>query len=441
MNRAIRVRDEGILGLMSFFFRDMHLQITQLHTKTFKCEKSFTVYRGQGITQEQFSETIVEGGIIAFDNFLLTTSIRDQALEATRNATGKNFFAVFFEINVDSSIDSVFARIGPISCAKKSKNEVLFTMFSVFRVCSIDKMLDNDKDIYWHIKLTLIRTPDDNEKIKELRKQTDGPSVHFRLAKFFIETGELDKAKNIHMTALVGIGELLDLRTRAHLHNELGFIYRKKLNWDLARTHYGMYMELTRQYIPSDPQLESPIMSSYLATAYFDHNDLEQAIAFFQEQLTVLQDMSAIDYDLIADAHTNLGTLFRRKKLLNDALTHQKASLEIRLKHCASKSDHTLANAYTNLACVYFEMHEYTQSVEHELKALNIRRRCLDDDTNVAISHFNLARALEQLNRLSEAFNHAKHAVKIAREVLPSVHVNLEMYEAFLFDLQIRLKR
>ena len=61
LNRALRLMDADMIVNMGFFIGDLHRHIEKLHQKQFgghRSNKSFIVYRGQGLSQGRFRATI-----------------------------------------------------------------------------------------------------------------------------------------------------------------------------------------------------------------------------------------------------------------------------------------------------------------------------------------------------------------------------------------------
>ena len=60
LNRALRMIDVDIIIKMGFFIGDLHRHIEKLHKEQFgnhQTGKTFTVYRGQGLSKTDFDQT------------------------------------------------------------------------------------------------------------------------------------------------------------------------------------------------------------------------------------------------------------------------------------------------------------------------------------------------------------------------------------------------
>jgi hypothetical protein len=73
LNKALRTQDLEIIIKMGFFVRDLHRQITRLHSES-NIKHSFVVYRGQGMSNDEFAKLKKSKGcLLSFNNFLSTS--------------------------------------------------------------------------------------------------------------------------------------------------------------------------------------------------------------------------------------------------------------------------------------------------------------------------------------------------------------------------------
>ncbi|CAF3202805.1 unnamed protein product, partial [Rotaria socialis] len=74
LNRGLRSLDTEAMSKLGFFIRKLHLELEQLHKEqSASFKKSFTVYRGQGLSQQDFQNLMgSKGGLLSFNNFLST---------------------------------------------------------------------------------------------------------------------------------------------------------------------------------------------------------------------------------------------------------------------------------------------------------------------------------------------------------------------------------
>ncbi|CAF1311292.1 unnamed protein product [Adineta steineri] len=90
LNRALRLMNGDTITRMGFFIGDLHRQIEQLHREQYAgttAANTFTVYRGQGLSIEDFEQTMkTKGGLISFNNFLSTSMVRKVSLDFAQDA-------------------------------------------------------------------------------------------------------------------------------------------------------------------------------------------------------------------------------------------------------------------------------------------------------------------------------------------------------------------
>ncbi|CAF3504494.1 unnamed protein product [Rotaria socialis] len=246
LTRAITRLDVEILSVIHFFIRDLHNQLVKIHAENSKYEKPFIVYRGQGMQQDDFERILnKKDTCVAFNNFLFTTTERQAALDSAQNTLDRNLTAVLFEMHIDPSLNNIspFARIGQLSCAKKNKNQILFSMHATFHLETIEQ---SDSSV-WNVKLKLCNTPND-PLIDRMRERTKGKNVLFRMGALFIEMGEFDKAREIYSSMLVGGVSKDDFHTQAHLQNRLAFIFEQIDRTDFSQYHYNEYLNLIKKH-------------------------------------------------------------------------------------------------------------------------------------------------------------------------------------------------
>ncbi|CAF4388010.1 unnamed protein product [Rotaria magnacalcarata] len=75
LNRALRSLDMEAMIKLGFFIRHLHIQLEELHQEqSANFQKAFIVYRGQGLSQQDFQNlSDSKGGLLSFNNFLSTS--------------------------------------------------------------------------------------------------------------------------------------------------------------------------------------------------------------------------------------------------------------------------------------------------------------------------------------------------------------------------------
>ncbi|CAF4110722.1 unnamed protein product, partial [Rotaria sordida] len=114
LNKALGVLQVDTLLKMGIFMRDLHQNITKLHTKQLNeafndSQQILTSYRGKTMLKEDFENKIKQGGLMSFNNFLSTSDNRAVALDfiskGLKSADPKKV-GVLFEMTIDQKMSS-----------------------------------------------------------------------------------------------------------------------------------------------------------------------------------------------------------------------------------------------------------------------------------------------------------------------------------------------
>ncbi|CAF1483075.1 unnamed protein product, partial [Adineta steineri] len=150
LNRALRLMNGDIITHMGFFIGDLHRQIEQLHKEQYAgttAVDTFTVYRGQGLSTDDFEKmSKLKGGLISFNNFLSTSKNCNISLGFAQDATiHRDQVGALFIMKINPAQSTTpFASIAGISDFQ-GEEEVLFSMHSVFRIQDIKQMGGNNR--------------------------------------------------------------------------------------------------------------------------------------------------------------------------------------------------------------------------------------------------------------------------------------------------------
>ncbi|CAF4369023.1 unnamed protein product, partial [Adineta steineri] len=158
--------DVDMIIRIGFFIKDLHRDIQRLHSEQFhgqQSNKTFTVYRGQGLSKEDFTEmTKTKGGLLSFNNFLSTSRNRNVPLVfAQQAATNPDLVGILFVISINPKDSTTpFASVSSVSYFH-TEDEVLFSMHTIFRIGDI-KPIDGNNHLY---KVNLTLTNDNDQDL------------------------------------------------------------------------------------------------------------------------------------------------------------------------------------------------------------------------------------------------------------------------------------
>ncbi|CAF2067535.1 unnamed protein product, partial [Rotaria magnacalcarata] len=107
LNRALRLLDMETMIKLGFFIRSLHLQLEQLHQEqSANFQQAFTVYRGQGLSQQDFQNLCnSKGGLLSFNNFLSTSKEKEVAMNFVQDSPHESTenVSVIFIMTIDPS--------------------------------------------------------------------------------------------------------------------------------------------------------------------------------------------------------------------------------------------------------------------------------------------------------------------------------------------------
>jgi tetratricopeptide (TPR) repeat protein len=223
LNRALRLMDVDIIINMGFFIGDIHRHIEQLHKKQFAdSRKSFTVYRGQGMSKVDFEQlTKTKGGLMSFNNFLSTSKNREVSLYFARRALpNPDMVGILFVMAIDPAKSTTpFASITDVSYFKKEE-EVLFAMHTVFRIGEIKLMGENHRLFRVELKLTSDNDPDLRVLTDRIQAETfPDDKGWYRLGLVLLKMGQPEKAQQVYEILLE---QATEKSVKAPIYHQLG---------------------------------------------------------------------------------------------------------------------------------------------------------------------------------------------------------------------------
>ncbi|CAF5206900.1 unnamed protein product, partial [Rotaria magnacalcarata] len=228
LNRGLRSLDMEAMSKLGFFIRSLHLQLKQLHQEQLvNFRKPFTVYRGQGMTKEDFQNLLdSKGGLLSFNNFLSTSMEPKVAMEFVERTMKKNpdVVGVIFIMTIDqsklSTSNTPFAMLDEHS-AIPSEQEILFTMHTVFRVVEMKQTAKNNR--LWEVQLTI--TDDNDPQLSTLtnriKEEVQGSSGWYRMGQLMLKVGHFNQAEELYQELLKSASTDSE---RAHIYHQLGWL-------------------------------------------------------------------------------------------------------------------------------------------------------------------------------------------------------------------------
>jgi Flp pilus assembly protein TadD len=388
--------DVDIIIKMGFFIGDLHRQIEHLHTKQFNEQQSsttFTVYRGQGMSKEHFEQMKkTKGGLMAFNNFLSTSKMRDISFNFARQAVpNSNLVAILFVMTIDPSTSTTsFASINDVSYFKDTEDEILFSMHSVFRINDIKSMGEN----LYQVDLTLTSDNDKDLRVlaDRIRKETEGSTGWDQLGQLLLKLGQGEKALQVYEILLKESTEEIE---KARIYFQIGW----------AKDLQGEY----------------------------------DALTFYEKSLKIRQQLLPPNHPDLAKSYNGIGGIYDSMGEYLKALSYYQKDLEISQKSLPPNHP-DLALSYNNIGIVYRKLHEYSKALSSYEKALEIQQQLLPPNhPDLGMSYNNIGFLYENMGDYSKARSFYERAVEIGQSSLPSNHPNLQTRKRNLEDVKKKL--
>lgn len=342
VNRALRTRDLYVLTSMHRFIKDLDYQIRQLHDNDRDSCGSFDLYFAQVLSKSDFQRLDNNhGGLICINQFLSANTERGIALmflkQSSSNPINKTDIRILFQIHIDPTIpsDVIYASIGQTS-QFVHENEHLISMFSVFRINKIERLIDIPSG--YCVQLILVNRND-------VQYQNLLQSIHeeqFERDINLVECGRLIKDR-LHifkssnkLFRQVLLKQKQDFRMIL-LHYNMAIIYDTLTDYDKSMREYHTVLEIVREVIPSCQQKNDvclvPVFANMALTYQKEQKNFSNAIvSAFRALRIVSEEQMAISLrrELESSCYYCLGLIHDHAGKLDEARNFYENALRIR---------------------------------------------------------------------------------------------------------------
>jgi tetratricopeptide (TPR) repeat protein len=432
LNRSLRTMEVDIIVKMGFFVSDLHQYIKKLHTEQFRNVETaqlITVYRGQGVSKADFDQMMkAKGGLMSFNNFVSTTKNRNSSDGSARIALNdSDLIGIHFVMTIDPSIMTApFASIIDPSDGDKEKDEVLFSIHTVFRICDIKSMGENNR--LWEVDLTLIGEDDPelcavaesiNEELTEgMQEEMEGPTGWNRLGLLLLKLRQPDKAQQIFQMVRKKIADEHELAAMYHGLAQVKEVQGEYIN---AIIFYEKALEIRERTLPPDhPHLASTYMNT--GNMYVQIAEYSKAPLFYEKALDIWQKTFLSDHLVFAGCYMGIGELDRNIAEYSKALLHYEKALDI--WQITLPPDHPdLAMAYVTIGNLHNYMGDYPEALSYCEKAFEIIRTTLPADyPDFAMFYRAIGNAHDKMGEYLKAFSYYEKALEIFQKNFSSNH-------------------
>ena len=428
LNRALRTFEIDTIIQMGFFIQDLCKEIVKVQSEQADKQEnqSFIVYRGQGLSKEDFEKlSKAKGGLVSFNNFLSTSKNREISLEFSTNALNNpEAVGVLFKMVIDpSELATPYIFIDNDSYFQSSEEEVLFSMHTVFRIGEIKPIQKNDR--LYQVILTL--TNSKNKQLSAftelLREETHGSSGWHRLSMLMIKLGKFDGAERVYRT-------LFDMNPddneKALLCHQLGLIKRNQGEYKEALLSYQIALDIyERTRLPDDLDLATTYNN--IGQVYHNMGEYAKALSHYEKSFGMYERKLPADHPSLATSYNNIGLIYRNLGDYARSLECHEKALEIERKTLPVNHP-SLAISFKNIGLVYKNMGDYSQALIFHEKALEIEQQTLPSNhPSIAMSYNNIGLVYDHMAEYSKALSFYEKALQIYEKILPSNHPDLAL--------------
>jgi tetratricopeptide (TPR) repeat protein len=378
LNLGLRLMDVDIIIRMGFFIGDLHRHIEKLHSEQFgdhHAGDKFTVYRGQGLSEEDFKQLKnTKGGLFSFNNFLSTNKSRHVSLGLAREAaTNPDLVGILFMMKIDPTQSTTpFASIRGVSFFPE-EDEMLFAMHTVFRINDIKPLGENNR--LFEVNLTLTGDNDQDLSVvtDRIREETFPDSEGwYRLGELLIKMGQSDKAQEVYEVLL---DQTTNESEKTTIYSQLGSVKSDQGEYQEAVTFYEKALALVQQSLPPNhPSLASNYNN--IGSAYDGMGDHPKALSHYEKALAIDQQSLPPNHPNLAASYLNIGSVYHKMDDYPKALLSYEKALAIQ-QQSFPPNHPDLAQSYNNMGVVYDSMGDYPKALSSYGRAVNIGQQSL----------------------------------------------------------------
>ena len=443
LNRAIQTMDIDVIMQMGFFITDLHGQIEQLHQKQFRDDGSkqcFTVYRGQAMDKETVQKIIAnEDGLLSFNGFLSTSKVMSSSLAfAERALADPHMVGVLFVLNIDPVRSSTpFASVADVGFFGKEKDEVLFSMHTIFRIRETKLMAGHTRLFQVQLELASGKDNDLRQLIEYIRNETFAESKGWcRLGSVLRKMRAFAKAQQLYEALL---RQETEEAFKAVIYHQLGVMKRAQGEYAESIAFYEKSIAIKEKLIPRN---DESLAGSYnnIGLVYLSMGQHIKALTAHKLALSIRQQtLPPIHLDL-ASSYGNIGNVYFSIGDYLQALPFYEKELVISEK-LLLPGHLDLAVIYNNIGSIYGSMGNYPKALTNFEEALTIRHQSLPPThPDLAMTYDSIGLVHENMGNYSKAHSYFERAVDIAQHSLPADHSDLKQWKDNLARIETKLE-
>ncbi|CAF1186827.1 unnamed protein product [Didymodactylos carnosus] len=424
LNKALRLQDIDPIFSMRFFIKDISQQLKDEHRKFVKKKGVIRVYRGQAVSTEEMNKLRCgEGQLISFNSFLSTSLNKDEALMFARQIVSSDtLHRVFFEIKVDTRLETrAFADISDMSYFH-SEQEVLFTLGSVFR---LENVMFDEREALWCVRLTLCNEDDqDMKEMYEHQKESvgggDEQASLLSLGSVLYHMGEFEKAKQYYTRVLDELSD--DDINVAVYHYRLGEVSASQGEYDVALDHLNEAVKLYKKFQHAHDTLDIAYCYYWIGAVHKYKEEYETALSYLNKDLAIKQAKLPANHVQTAGTLLEIGNVHYLQSDNDSALSYHQRAL-VMFKKVLPPTHSYISSSLVSTGHVYFGKKEYDRALDYYNQSLQMHRKSLPPDhPDVATTYHSIGRVYEDKNDLTRALEYFEKCLVIRKKSLSPSH-------------------
>ncbi|CAF3548501.1 unnamed protein product [Rotaria socialis] len=422
VNKALRTQDHLVVYAFRLFIRNLHMKLNLLQAENKSINNKLVLYRGQSLTRDDFEKLKSNiGGLLSVNTFLSTSEKKDIALLFTGGTIeDSDTEGILFEIDISTNevSSAPYANVDQFSAFQGTEKEYLFSMGTVFRIKSIDKISGS---AVWNVRLSLTNHTDAQvenlnlymrqglqqcktvlSKFTNLMQQMNFPekALHFYMKNSDIEKnpiieditlkyliGDLclhannyEGALNYYQKVLEDMNENMQEKPMfvCNLYNRIGNTYVKLGNLDLAHEFHQRAFDLALS-LPEINQCQIAAHYIYQGDIVMEQNNMDAALIFYQKGLALLIAHLPSTHSSIAHTYSRIAHVYRQQEKIQEALEMFEKSLSVLVDSSAANHP-SISATHRHISTLLWILARDEEALHHGLQALQIGANTLHVD-------------------------------------------------------------
>ena len=433
LNKALRTENIQLLYTFRFFIIDLCKAIEK-ESRILKNKGILKYYRGTQIPNDElqkFDQNV--GEIISTNGYFSTSKNMQVSLQfASTTHLNNNYKAVLFEIDVDSTLDSIsFVEID-----QSGEEEVLFNLNSTFKILSVkyDKKLK-----VWKIKLKT--TGEGSEKVEEylhlIKQDMEDYSPMICFGRLLMnELGQIEQAEKYFEMLLKSLSQ--GHPKIGSVYVQLGNIYGMKGELNLALINYKKGHNIhQKRFSPNHPQIAMSFNN--IGNIYARTGNYKAALEYYEQALKIFQKSYPRDNVKKAMTIVNIALVHMDESKYTIALTDLWRAHAM-FKRVLPHQHPSIARCLGHVARVYEKKHDLSFALDYYQQQLSMQEQCLPcDHANFSSALYSILNIYKQMNKIDKGLSFCQKKLLDQKKRLGENHINIARTLKIIGDVMMNI--